>query len=63
MTLESIKDCLAFEKGSGLHRSLSSLCDAWFAIDKKNGASDADAAKVVMDKLGAELLELSKSVK
>lgn len=52
------KYCIGFEKSSGLHISLSKMCDCWFDIEKSNGATDEAAAKVALDKLGKKMLEM-----
>lgn len=58
LSLEKVKDCIGFQPGSGLHTSLSGMCDCWFGIEKSKGSTDEDAAKVVLDNLGKVILEM-----
>lgn len=60
LTLEAVKNCIGFEKGSGLHTSLSGMCDCWFGIEKSKGATDEAAARVALDNLGNHMLKMSE---
>ena len=58
LTLDNVKACIGFDENSGLHRSLSGLCDCWNDIEKANGATDDQAARVALDKLGEKITEM-----
>lgn len=60
LTIERVKECIAFPKESGIYVSLSGMCDCWYGIAKNEGKTDEQAATIALDKLGAKMLELSK---
>ena len=35
LTIEDVKNCIAFPKGEGLHTTLCDMVDVWYAIEKK----------------------------
>ncbi len=59
LTLEAVKNCIGFDPNSGLYQTLTGMCDSWYAIEKKNGASDEAAAIVALNNLSATLLKMS----
>ena len=60
LTIEDVKNCIAFPKGEWLHTTLCKMVDVWYAIEKKSGRTDEQAALIALDKLGEQLLKFSK---
>ena len=56
-TLEDAINCIAFPKDHYIYISLSGLCNVWFAMEKANGLTDNDAAKICLNKLTEKMLE------
>lgn len=59
ITLDDVKACIGFPKGSLMYSSLAGMCECWFGIENKKGATDEDAANVALDKLGKKMLEMA----
>jgi len=62
LTIEKVKECIAFPLGSPLHTDLCGLCDCWFKIEKSKGATDEDAARSTLDMLVAQMDKLLAKV-
>lgn len=60
LTLDKIKDVIAFPPSSQIHRTLSSMVDCWYGIAKKEGKTEDEALNETLDKLGKQLLSLGK---
>jgi hypothetical protein len=59
LTLQSIKDCIAFDKTDLLYTSLSGMCDCWYGIEKQKGLDEKQALSVVLNNLSKEMLKFS----
>lgn len=59
ITIADVKNCIGFEPDSIQYKALHGLCDCWYAIEKKKGATDEEAATVALDNLSKKLLEMS----
>lgn len=59
LTIEKVKECIAFPAGTPLHTTLCGLCDCWFEIEKSNGSTDEEAARVALDALKEKTVEIS----
>lgn len=55
VTLEDVKNCVAFPKESVTHKCLISICEARYKIAKLTGASEKDAVKSAADALADAL--------
>jgi hypothetical protein len=60
LTLDAVKGCIGFPKGSNMHTALSGMVDCWYAIQKGKGATEAEAVKYAFDQLGDKVLEMSR---
>lgn len=58
LTIEKVKDCIAFPSGSPLHTALCKLCDLRFEVEKLKGATDEEAAKEAFYMLSEKMIEL-----
>jgi hypothetical protein len=59
ITLKDIKDCIAFPKDSPIYNSLEGMCDCWYAIEKKKGCTDSQAAEAVGILLGNAIVKMA----
>ena len=59
LTIEKVKECIAFPPGSPLHTTLCALCDCWFEIEKSKGATDEEAARAAFDGLKEKAFEIA----
>lgn len=63
LTIEKVKECIAFPAGSPLHTALCTLCDLRFEIEKMKGATDEESARAAFDWLSEKALELGDHLK
>lgn len=62
LTIEKVKERIAFQPGSSLHSNLCGLCDCRFKIEKLKGATDEEAARSTLDMLVAQMDKLLAKV-
>lgn len=62
LTLQDVKNVIAFDHSEGIGRSLVGLVDVWYLIAKKEGKSDEQAAEFALKSLANKLKSLTKNV-
>lgn len=61
LTLEAVKNCIAFPPESPIFKTLNNACDLWYKHSKREGASDEEAAKYALDRLGETMLKMGET--
>lgn len=59
LTLKEVKACVEF-KDEELQGMVLIFCDIWYAIAKREGKTDHEAAEYTLEKLGSFVLNLAK---
>ena len=59
MSLQDVKNVIAFPHDNGIGRSLVGLVDIWYAIAIRDGETHENAILICLGKLGEKLNELS----
>jgi len=60
LTMDVIKNTIAFGDNNNLTYTLKALCDCWYGIAKQEGKTEDEALRYTLDKLGEKLLSMSK---
>lgn len=61
LTIQAVKNCIAFEPETPIFKTLNSACDLWYEHAKKQGASDEEAANYAFERLGETMLKISET--
>lgn len=61
LTLEAVKDCIGFPPELPISKTLNNACDLWYEHQKKQGASDEEAARYALDRLEETMLKTSET--
>lgn len=61
LTLQAVKDCIAFPPESPIFKTLNNACDLWYKDSKREGASDEEAAKYALERLGETMLKMGET--
>ncbi|GEM_PF-3037716 len=59
LTLDKVKEMIAFDKNSGIYKTLVGLIDCWYATEIQNGKTEEEALLVTLDKLHRAILSTS----
>ena len=60
LTLDIVKKCIAYPSETLIFKTLNNLCDVWYKIAQKEGATDEEAAQYALDKLGEAMLRMGE---
>ena len=60
LTLDTIKNCIEFDKDSLIYKALISSVNCWYNIALGQGKSEQEALNETFDKLCEKMLSLSK---
>lgn len=60
MTLQDVKNIVAFDHSQGIGRSLIGLIDAWYGKAKQAGKSEPQAVEYAFDQLAKTLNKMAE---
>ena len=60
LTMQVIKDTIAFGENHPITKALHGLCDCWYGIAIQEGKTESEALEYTLDCLGEKMLSISK---
>ena len=60
LTMQAIKDTIAFGENEPITQTLRGLCDCWYGIAIKEGKTESEALQYTLDRLSEKMLSMSK---